>query len=203
MAVRDDFAPGEVLAAADLNDTFDDLRDGLASKADYPSGGSDNNVLVKSGTSAAWSSIFVPAAGLQQIRFGTDSSARITTSATLVDANLSVPITPKFSDSRIFIFAFVLAEITRSGESAEGRFAITDSSDNTLNGQSLLRYDAQEPDSDAMLLRSNQVFWASNTPATTSEVTYKLRFRQNATGTTVTCKNDSYPALMIALERKA
>jgi len=30
MAIRNDFAPGEVLAAADLNDTFDDLRDGIA-----------------------------------------------------------------------------------------------------------------------------------------------------------------------------
>ena len=47
MAVRDDFSAGEVLAAADLNDTF-------ASKADYPSGGSNGDLLTKSGTSTAW-----------------------------------------------------------------------------------------------------------------------------------------------------
>jgi hypothetical protein len=48
MAIRNDFAPGETLLAADLNDTF-------GSKVDYPSGGSDGNVLTKSGTTAAWS----------------------------------------------------------------------------------------------------------------------------------------------------
>jgi len=47
MAIRDDFTAGEVLAAADLNDTF-------ASKIVYPSGGADGNALIKSGTSAAW-----------------------------------------------------------------------------------------------------------------------------------------------------
>jgi hypothetical protein len=47
MAVRNDFTAGEVLAAADLNDTF-------ASKADYPSGGSNGDLLTKSGTSTAW-----------------------------------------------------------------------------------------------------------------------------------------------------
>jgi hypothetical protein len=47
MAVRNDFTAGEVLAAADLNDTF-------AEKADYPSGGSNGDLLTKSGTSTAW-----------------------------------------------------------------------------------------------------------------------------------------------------
>jgi hypothetical protein len=47
MAIRNDFAPGEVLAAADLNDTF-------GSKVDYPSGGADGDALIKDGTSAVW-----------------------------------------------------------------------------------------------------------------------------------------------------
>jgi hypothetical protein len=47
MAIRNDFAPGEVLAAADLNDTF-------GSKANYPSGGSNGDLLTKSGTTTAW-----------------------------------------------------------------------------------------------------------------------------------------------------
>jgi hypothetical protein len=49
MAIRDDFTAGEVLAAADLNDTF-------GAKINYPSGGADGNALIKSGTSAAWGS---------------------------------------------------------------------------------------------------------------------------------------------------
>jgi hypothetical protein len=47
MAIRNDFAPGEVLAAADLNDTF-------GSKLDYPAGGSDGDLLAKDGTDAEW-----------------------------------------------------------------------------------------------------------------------------------------------------
>jgi hypothetical protein len=47
MAIRNDFAPGEVLAAADLNDTF-------GSKVDYPSGGADGDALIKDGTAAVW-----------------------------------------------------------------------------------------------------------------------------------------------------
>ena len=47
MAIRNDFTAGEVLAAADLNDTF-------GSKANYPSGGSNGDLLTKSGTTTAW-----------------------------------------------------------------------------------------------------------------------------------------------------
>jgi hypothetical protein len=47
MAVRNDFTAGEVLAAADLNDTF-------ASKLDYPTGGNDGDALLKDGASAVW-----------------------------------------------------------------------------------------------------------------------------------------------------
>jgi hypothetical protein len=58
MAVRNDFTAGEVLAAADLNDTF-------ASKLDYPAGGNDGDLLAKDGTDAEW--IAVPEAGLTLI----------------------------------------------------------------------------------------------------------------------------------------
>lgn len=47
MAVRNDFTAGEVLAAADLNDTF-------ASKLTYPTGGNDGDLLAKDGTDAEW-----------------------------------------------------------------------------------------------------------------------------------------------------
>jgi hypothetical protein len=58
MAVRNDFTAGEVLAAADLNDTF-------GAKLDYPTGGSDGDLLAKDGTAAEW--IAVPEAGLTLI----------------------------------------------------------------------------------------------------------------------------------------
>jgi hypothetical protein len=72
MAIRNDFAPGEVLAAADLNDTFDDLRDGLGSKLDYPAGGSDGDLLAKDGTDAEW--IAPPDAGLTLVTSDTFSA---------------------------------------------------------------------------------------------------------------------------------
>jgi hypothetical protein len=65
MAVRDDFAPGEILTSSDLNDTF-------ASKLTYPAGGSDGDLLAKDGTDAEW--IAVPEAGLTLITAETFSA---------------------------------------------------------------------------------------------------------------------------------
>jgi hypothetical protein len=65
MAVRNDFAPGEVLRAEDVNDTF-------ASKLDYPAGGSDGDLLAKDGTAAEW--IAVPEAGLTLVNSDTFSA---------------------------------------------------------------------------------------------------------------------------------
>jgi hypothetical protein len=65
MAVRNDFTAGEVLAAADLNDTF-------ASKLDYPAGGADGDALIKDGTSAVWGAPIV--AGLTLITAETFSA---------------------------------------------------------------------------------------------------------------------------------
>jgi hypothetical protein len=65
MAVRNDFTAGEVLAAADLNDTF-------GAKVAYPSGGNDGDLLAKDGTDAEW--IAVPEAGLTLITAETFSA---------------------------------------------------------------------------------------------------------------------------------
>lgn len=142
MAVRDDFAPGEVLAAADLNDTF-------ASKLDLAGG------------------------KILQIVRATDSTDRTTTSTTYVDANLSVTITPQKSDSAVLLLAIANAGIT---DGSYVNIQITDNSNNAISSGE----DMQIGSGAAGAVRATYVQMARATPATTSAVTYKLRFRRNA-----------------------
>jgi hypothetical protein len=86
MAIRNDFAPGEVLAAADLNDTF-------GSKLTYPSGGADGNVLTKSGTAAAWSAADAPGSVLiTSESFSAVSAVNVNGCFTSTYANYSILI---------------------------------------------------------------------------------------------------------------
>jgi hypothetical protein len=109
MAIRNDFAPGEVLAAADLNDTF-------GSKLDYPSGGADGDALIKSGTAAAWSA--PDAAGLTLITaepFGAVSDVSINGCFTSAYQNYSV-----FWDLTNSNSVEVLLRLRASGADATG-----------------------------------------------------------------------------------
>jgi hypothetical protein len=203
MAVRDDFAPGEVLAAADLNDTF-------ASKLPYSYGTatpstSDSGFLWydSNSTPAAtkfWDgSAFVPFGGkiLQVVR-ATDSTARSTTSATAVDVTgMSVTITPQKSDSAIIIIATFFNDTSGSGSDNRGAFQITDSSNNVILGTPTLG----DYSSDAFVQNvATMIGYA--TPATTSAVTYKLRFYQVST-TSVRVLNADMTGQMYAIEVSA
>jgi hypothetical protein len=74
MAVRDDFTAGEVLAAADLNDTF-------GSKLD----------------------VTAPVGKILQVIYGTSTTAATSTSATFADTNLSATITPTSATSKVLV----------------------------------------------------------------------------------------------------
>jgi len=183
MAVRNDFAPGEVLAAADLNDTF-------ASRVPFAFGTAtptttENGFLWYDSTGAPskptpkfWDgSAFVPLGGkvLQVVR-ATDLTNRTTSSTTYVDASISVTITPKKSDSAIMLIW--VASVDNGSDACQVFLAITDSSNNAISGGQ-----------DASLFSGSRVisqlaFLAYATPATTSATTYKGRFRAlNGTGT--------------------
>ena len=194
MAVRDDFSAGEVLAAADLNDTF-------AAKLDYPSGGANGDALIKDGASAVWGS----AGRIVQVVQDSDGSVRSTTSTSFVDVPLlSVDIAPVFSDSAIYVFAtgWVRVDSTTSG-SPEGKYQITDGSNNAIPRAEDVRFGiiAQPRSSDSLL--RNQVGMSligRDTPATTGTVTYKLRFASNIAGTTNNLLGNTVTSQIIAME---
>jgi hypothetical protein len=104
MAVRDDFAPGEVLAAADLNDTF-------ASKLDLAGGKILQIVRATDVTQRTTSSTtFVDVTGM------------------------SVTITPQKNTSAVLLLASFMHEMTSGTTQTTGRFQITDASNNTISG---------------------------------------------------------------------
>jgi hypothetical protein len=193
MAVRNDFLPGEILASQDLNDTF-------GAKADYPSGGSDGQALIKSGTTTAWGS----AGGkIVQVVRATDSSQRSTTSTSFVDCGtLSVTITPQFNNSAVLLLVTVHA-ITQSTTSGAhlGSYQITDNSNNAISGAQDIQFGvANYSFSGTGEPRAPMVMVAYATPATTSAVTYKTRFRSTVSTTTTFAVNGSATAQMYAIE---
>jgi hypothetical protein len=189
MAVRDDFTAGEVLAAADLNDTF-------ASKPPFAYGTATPSTTVEgfiwydeNDTPPApkfWDgSAFETFGGgkvLQVVR-ATDATGRSTTSGTFVDANISVTITPQKNTSAILLIWSVLV---RNPSGGYIYLRIADSSDVGISGA--------EDSAMGSVTALSTTFWQTNligyaTPATTSAVTYKGRFAAS-TGTSNLVNNN-------------
>jgi hypothetical protein len=213
MAIRNDFAPGEVLAAADLNDTF-------GSKLPYSFGTAtptttENGFLWYDSTGAPskptpkfWDgSAFVPFGGkILQIVRATDGTPRTTTSTTYVDVTgLSVTITPQKSDSAILLVltGYHVTQSAIDGDNTAS-YQITDNSNNAVSGAQDLSLGL------ANFLRTGTAFTVSNiniwgwaTPATTSAVTYKARFKSGNASVSATMNNGANVAQLFAIEVSA
>jgi hypothetical protein len=201
MAIRDDFTAGEVLAAADLNDTF-------ASKPPFAYGTATPSTTVEgfiwydeNDTPPApkfWDgSAFETFGGgkILQIVRATDSTNRSTTSTSFVDASISVTITPQNSDSAVLIVASFLAVGAAAGNRTD--YQVTDSSNNAISGAQETRFGATGVSD----LIATQTLVAYATPATTSATTYKLRFK--VTGGTGQIFNATQTGQMYAIEVSA
>jgi hypothetical protein len=163
MAIRDDFTAGEVLAAADLNDTFGAKLNLAGGKV------------------------------LQVVR-ATDATNRTTTSSTFVDATISVTITPQKNTSAILLL-WNLNLFAQGDNSCY--LQITDSSNNAISGSQEARY--QSGASGGLITSAAEFAYA--TPATTSAITFKGRFR--ASGGTVGLNNSDKTGQLYAIEVSA
>jgi len=176
MAIRDDFTAGEVLAAADLNDTF-------GSKLDLAGG------------------------KILQIVRATDTTNRTTTSTSFVDVTgMSVTITPQKSDSAVLVMAMFGALIETTSDQQEGQFQLSDSSNNALSGAEATRFSVLNLTGTlTRRLATPSILIGRSTPATTSAVTYKMRFRSGdaPAATTVNVRNDHSTGQMFAIEVSA
>ena len=130
---------------------------------------------------------------LQVVR-ATDTTLRSTTSTSFVDVTgMSVTITPQKSTSAILVMAYHLDEIT--GASGYIATQITNSANTQISGGGVTFTgpNAQDVASVAHV--------GYDTPATTSAVTYKLRFKVTAgTGSVL---NNEMPGQMYAIEVSA
>jgi hypothetical protein len=142
-----------------------------------------------------------------QIVRATDSTSRETTSTSYVDVTgMSVTITPQRSNSAILILATGPYNVffTSSGASNYGYLSITDSSNNALSGAEAMEIGlANLSGTSTMQLFTSYSIIGRSTPATTSAVTYKLRFRSEGAATTVRLRNNATTGQMYAIEVSA
>jgi hypothetical protein len=211
MAIRTDFTAGEVLAAADLNDTF-------ASKPPFAYGTAtptttvegfifyDENVTPpapKFWDGSAFQS-FGGGKILQVVR-ATDATNRTTTSTTYVDVTgMSVTITPQKSTSAILLLlAAQFVTENNTNDELRGYAQITDSSNNTISGAEELAVGPVGFAGNTLNVMSGSlVIFAYATPATTSAVTYKVRFK-GISPNSVQFKNATSTGQLYAIEVSA
>lgn len=150
----------------------------------------------------------LPIAGgkILQIVRATDSTDRTTTSISMVDVTgMSVTITPQKSDSALFIFSVCRAENRSSLTTATyGLAQITDSGNNAISGAELVVFGNNGYTASGT--RTNDahlIMWGYATPATTSAVTYKVRFRSDTGNNTVSMLNSIVTGQMYAIEVSA
>ena len=132
-----------------------------------------------------------------QIVRATDTTDQSTTSTTFVDVTgVSVTITPQKSTSAVLIISsFWVAAFGHTDNQAF--LQITDSSNNPISGAESLQLG-----DGAAVLRQQPFVIARATPATTSAVTYKLRFKNNGAGT-VAINGSGVTTQMYAIEVSA
>jgi len=151
----------------------------------------------------------LPLAGgkILQIVRATDTTNRSTTSTSYVDVTgLSVTITPQKSDSAILLLVSANVGVSRVTTTASLiAFAqITDASNNEISGAQAHVSGIQTGSTNVVddnFLALNMFAYA--TPATTSPVTYKTRFRTDTSNVQITFRNSQVTAQMYAIEVSA
>jgi hypothetical protein len=139
---------------------------------------------------------------LQVVR-ATDVTDRSTTSTSFVDVTgMSVTITPQKSTSAIILISSFVVDSRTGGTETQFRLQITDSSNNTISGAENLIGGIVNwtRSTTAGLTFAPITIIAYATPATTSAVTYKTRFKVNEATTDLKIANGGTTGQMYAIE---
>ena len=124
-----------------------------------------------------------------QIVRATDTTNRSTTSTSFVDASMSVTITPQKNTSAVLLLW--QASVETSGGVTTGEFQITDNSNVAQSGAERATLN--------LVGKGHIVLIGYATPATTSAVTYKVRFL-STTASTLTLLNSANTGQLYAIE---
>jgi hypothetical protein len=208
MAVRNDFTAGEVLAAADLNDTFGSrvpFAYGTATPTTTVEGfiwydENDTPPAPKFWDGSAFET-FGGGKVLQVVRATHATNRSITAGAYTDVTGMTITITPQKSDSIILVIMSAFIALTHNADVQSGLFRITDASNNALSGteQGTISIGGYTGASSRTLSVSQTIIGYS-TPATISPVTYKVR--AFATGT-IQFSNATSTGQMYAIEVSA
>jgi hypothetical protein len=146
-----------------------------------------------------------PAGKIIQVVRATDSTTRSTTSTSFTDVTgMTVTITPQKSDSAVIILAVSYCTTeTNTDDNLLGRLQITDNSNNEISGSNSLFGTNNVTGSGFRFFATPFSLIAYATPATTSAVTYKLRFRSSSASTTTAIENAGITGQMYAIEVSA
>jgi hypothetical protein len=138
-----------------------------------------------------------------QIVRATDATTRTTNSTSLTDVTgMAVTITPQKSDSAIWIIVFGAYRNSASIDDLGGQFIITDSSNNSLSGGAIVG-SGNLTGTGTRSITSTFTMTALDNPATTSPVTYKLRFAVFNTSTAMQARNGEAIGQIYAIEVSA
>ena len=198
------WSAGEVLSASDLNAEF-------ASKLPYSYGTAtpsttDNGFLWYDSNSTPAAPKFWDGAAFQALTSGkilqivraTDATDRTTTSNTYVDASLSVTITPQNSTSAVLLMWTARPNLAAN---TAGYYQITDNSNNALSGAEGVGF--YPGTTVTAIYRSGMALIGYSTPASTSALTYKARFRSNTSGVPIGITNSEATGQLYAIEVSA
>ena len=142
---------------------------------------------------------------LQVVR-ATDTTLRTTTSGSIVDVTgMSVTITPQKSTSAVIVIATGGWSTTwTTGSTQYGTLYLTTSTNTALSGaDGTLMGGLDISGVSTRLLLGGFTLIGYATPATTSPVTYKMRFLSNSASTTLSIRNDEADGQMYAIEVSA
>ena len=139
-----------------------------------------------------------------QIVRATDTTNRSTTSTSMVDANISVTITPQYATSAVLLIysAYIQTNAT-SGSESRFDIQITDSANTGISGAQLARSGAYGLSSANYGSAQSLILVGYATPATTSATTYKVRYQSRASAVTTTISNGDQTSQLLALEVSA
>jgi len=139
-----------------------------------------------------------------QIVQDTDTTQRATSSTSFTDVTgMSVTITPQKSDSTILLMlAVIMGAFANTNAATEGYLQISDSSNNAIAGAQESQIYGGGGGNTSFAIYSPVTLIAYSTPATTSAVTYKARFK-SVSGSTVVLRNNLSTGSLYAIEVSA
>lgn len=144
----------------------------------------------------------MPTGSVLQIVRATDSTNRVTSSSSFVDANLSITITPTSASNVVIVIANIVGQsfCVTSGASNRGWIQITDSSNTAVSGAEGVYYGLEAVSGTSQYAFGAITAIGYSEPATTSAVTYKLRYHRHSSSTEFLLNNSVNPAQLYAIE---